>query len=230
MKTQIYGTIVTGELDSEKLYRVGNVYAPYDTKTKERVRYPESGVTFYYGFRSTSEAMARAFQRAAVDNLEMYGVEIELEFEQSSREGSIGLAELKQRQSLSLHSLKSDLVTVLLDIIHRELEIHNLMGNILNITNDKGRQVYALKSGELKRTSIEGIISHYPFILDAIWADSHFNHLDMITYKVVEANIGYSNRATLFRKGSIAVIDSVPAIKIIQRPDVVVDLEKDLPL
>lgn len=217
MELLLTSTLLVNQIVPDSSYEIGNVIAP------QGVKYPEKGVTTYYGFSSSTTSLAHAFKHAVSVNLQLHGVTISFSFDEEMN-SAYGLNELPSRKVLFIDKLKSDLS----DLIRGYWK--SFLLEIPGAWEEAIKSGYTDARGVIRVQGFSNAVAERPYLLDKLWSMPEFNHLHIIIYSVLEAGV-LSNRATIFRRGNLNHDEYgiVPEIKIARYPSIAVDFNLKLP-
>jgi hypothetical protein len=216
MELMLTSTLLVDKILPESSYELENVIAIGG------VKYPEKGVTTYYGFTSSTTSLAHAFKHAVSINQELHGVTLSFTFDEDVNI-ALGLEDLSMRKVLSIDKLKSDL--------GEQVRGHwkNFLMEIPGAWEDAIKSGYTDARGNFQVQGFTNAVAERPYLLDKLWSLPEFNHLHIILYSVLEAG-GLSNRATVFRRGNLNTDEYglVPEIRISRYPSVGIDFKLEL--
>jgi hypothetical protein len=216
MELMLTSTLLVDKILPEGTYELENVIATGG------VKYPELGVTAYYGFTSSTTSLAHAFKHAVSINQELHGVTLSFSFDEDVNV-AFDLEELPSRKVLSIDKLKSDLGERVRGYWK------NFLIEIPGAWEDVIQSGYTDARGNFQVQGFTNAVAERPYLLDKLWSLPEFNHLHIIIYSVLEAG-SLSNRATIFRRGNLNTDEYgiVPEIKISRYPSVGIDFKLEL--
>lgn len=212
MALMLTSAVFVDKLLEDSSYELEDVIAP------NNIKYPQLGITSYYGFSSSTTSLAHAFKHAVSIGMQLHGVTLTFDFDEEIYT-AFGLEELPSRKVFCLDKMKSDLG----EVVRHHWKTF-LMENPED-WEDAIKKGYTDARGALQSQGFSNAVAEKPYLLDKLWSLPEFNHLHIIIYSVLEDG-ALSNRATIFRRGNLKYdkYGVIPEIQIARYPNIEIDL------
>jgi hypothetical protein len=197
------------ELETNDIFTLESVPTP------EGVTLSKIGIAFYYGFKESVVNISLALKSASKKNMIALPVSLALSVSRSE-DANLSLVDLPYCTFLNISRIRKDVYDIIKGYIDIYIHEHNLIKECVE---------YEIWNKQTKSVTTKGVqlfIMMQPLVVDFIWEQPEFNHLDLIVYPVLDGVVK-SSRATLFRSKNIIQNEyNTPDIEIISHSDKIV--------
>lgn len=211
MKVLLKSVLIVSKHDLMK----NDIFVLESVEPPDGLQFPKKGLTFYYGFKESVVNISNAIKKAGEKGLEVHPVNVVVNAERNM-DATLSLNELPLCTFLNVSRLKKDIYDIIRGYLKQFILKKSLVDKMIEL------EIWDKKVNTITTKGILLFIMQYPYVIDYLWEQEEFNHLDIIVYPVLDG-ITKSSRATLFRTKNVIKNEyGTPYIEMLSRQDKVI--------
>lgn len=217
LKVLLKSVLVASKQDLKK----NDVFVLESVSPPDGLVFPKKGITFFYGFKESVVNISNEIKRAGEKGLEVHPLSVVVNAERND-DATLSLEELPSCTFLNISRLKKDIYEIIRGHLKDFIEKESLVDEMIEL------EIWDAKINTITTKGILLFIMQHPYVIDYLWEQKEFNHLDVIVYPVLDG-IRKSSRATLFKSTNVVKNEYGTAyIELLSHPDKVILLPDNL--